>query len=157
MTAVSERVHRAVCPGSYDPVTNGHVDVVTRAAALHDEVVVAVLHNPAKTGTFPVDERAILLEFWDRLRGFRPSVDRIVGHNVFDFDLKFILKRSIIHDVRPTVDLSFARYRNQPIFDTMHEWERWSYGSRIGLDKLARVLGLSSSKTNGASTGQRAR
>ena len=54
---MSERVHRAVCPGSYDPVTNGHVDVVTRAAALHDEVVVAVLHNPAKTGTFPVDER----------------------------------------------------------------------------------------------------
>ena len=102
-----------------------------------------------ETESFPVDERAMLEEFWDRMRGFRPSVDRIVGHNVFDFDLKFILKRSIVHDVRPTVDLSFARYRNQPIFDTMHEWERWGFNSRISLDKLARVLGLPSSKSNG--------
>jgi pantetheine-phosphate adenylyltransferase len=48
---------RCVCPGSYDPVTNGHVDVIRRAAALFDEVVVAVLHNPAKAGTFTVEER----------------------------------------------------------------------------------------------------
>ena len=53
---------RAVCPGSYDPVTNGHVDVVTRAATLFDEVVVAVLYNPAKEGAFPVDERVRLIE-----------------------------------------------------------------------------------------------
>jgi pantetheine-phosphate adenylyltransferase len=53
---------RCVCPGSYDPVTNGHVDVVTRAAALYDEVVVAILHNPAKRGTFSVEERTALLE-----------------------------------------------------------------------------------------------
>lgn len=59
---MSERVRRAVCPGSYDPVTHGHLDVVERAAALHDEVVVAVLHNPAKTGTFTVEERIALLE-----------------------------------------------------------------------------------------------
>jgi hypothetical protein len=91
----------------------------------------------------------MLQEFWDRMRGFRPSVDRIVGHNIFDFDMKFILKRSIIHAVRPTVDLSFARYRNQPIFDTMWEWERWSYGSRTSLDRLAGALGLASSKANG--------
>jgi pantetheine-phosphate adenylyltransferase len=48
---------RCVCPGSYDPVTNGHVDVIRRAAGLFDEVVVAVLHNPAKAGTFTVEER----------------------------------------------------------------------------------------------------
>ena len=53
---------RCVCPGSYDPVTNGHVDVVTRAAALYDEVVVAILHNPAKRGTFSVEERTALLQ-----------------------------------------------------------------------------------------------
>lgn len=52
---------RCVCPGSYDPVTNGHVDVIERAAALFDEVVVAVLHNPAKQGAFTVDERLDLL------------------------------------------------------------------------------------------------
>src|SRR5699024_10013186 len=48
---------RAVCPGSYDPVTVGHIDVFRRAAGLFDEVVVAILHNPAKSGTFSVDER----------------------------------------------------------------------------------------------------
>lgn len=48
---------RCVCPGSYDPVTNGHVDIIARAADLFDEVVVAVLHNPAKEGTFPVEQR----------------------------------------------------------------------------------------------------
>jgi pantetheine-phosphate adenylyltransferase len=50
-----------VCPGSYDPVTLGHADVIERAAALWDEVVVAVLHNPAKRGTFAVEERVDLL------------------------------------------------------------------------------------------------
>jgi pantetheine-phosphate adenylyltransferase len=53
--------HLAVCPGSFDPVTNGHVDVVRRAAALFDEVVVAVMGNPAKSGLFPLDERVELL------------------------------------------------------------------------------------------------
>ncbi len=52
---------RAVCPGSYDPVTNGHIDVITRATLLFDEVVVAILHNPAKRGTFPVEQREALL------------------------------------------------------------------------------------------------
>ncbi|HET8988493.1 MAG TPA: adenylyltransferase/cytidyltransferase family protein, partial [Humibacillus sp.] len=53
---------RCVCPGSYDPVTNGHVDVIARASGLFDEVVVAILHNPAKHGTFGIDERTALLE-----------------------------------------------------------------------------------------------
>jgi pantetheine-phosphate adenylyltransferase len=54
-------VRRAVCPGSFDPVTNGHVDVITRAAALYDELVVAVLVNPGKAGLFSVEERMALL------------------------------------------------------------------------------------------------
>ena len=54
-------MRRAVCPGSFDPVTNGHVDVITRAAGLYDELVVAVLVNPGKAGLFSVDERMELL------------------------------------------------------------------------------------------------
>ncbi len=50
-----------MCPGSFDPVTNGHVDVINRAAALYDELVVAVLVNPGKAGFFPVEERMELL------------------------------------------------------------------------------------------------
>lgn len=56
------RVRRAVCPGSYDPVTAGHLDIIGRAAALYDEVVVAVLHNPAKEGAFPVSRRIAFIE-----------------------------------------------------------------------------------------------
>jgi pantetheine-phosphate adenylyltransferase len=52
---------RAVCPGSFDPPTNGHLDVVARAAALFDEVVVAVLVNKSKKSMFTVDERMAML------------------------------------------------------------------------------------------------
>ncbi|MEO7058657.1 MAG: pantetheine-phosphate adenylyltransferase [Lapillicoccus sp.] len=60
-SALSAQPRVCVCPGSYDPVTNGHVDVIRRAAALFDEVVVAVLHNPGKQGTFTVEERTALI------------------------------------------------------------------------------------------------
>lgn len=52
---------RCVCPGSFDPVTLGHLDVIARAARLYDEVVVAVLDNPSKKGLFTLDERVELL------------------------------------------------------------------------------------------------
>jgi pantetheine-phosphate adenylyltransferase len=54
-------VHRVVCPGSFDPVTNGHLDVIGRAAGLYDEVVVAVLVNIKKKSLFTVDERVEML------------------------------------------------------------------------------------------------
>jgi pantetheine-phosphate adenylyltransferase len=54
-------VHRVVCPGSFDPVTNGHLDIISRAASLYDEVVVAVLINVTKKSLFTVDERVELL------------------------------------------------------------------------------------------------
>ena len=55
------RVLRALCPGSFDPVTNGHLDVFTRAAAQFDEVVVAVFINHSKASMFTVEERMDLL------------------------------------------------------------------------------------------------
>ncbi len=55
-------VRRAVCPGSFDPVTNGHLDIIRRASKLFDEVVVAVLINKKKQSLFTVDERIELLQ-----------------------------------------------------------------------------------------------
>ena len=52
----------AVCPGSFDPVTLGHIDVFERAAAQFDQVIVAVLVNPGKRGMFSVDERIAMIE-----------------------------------------------------------------------------------------------
>ncbi|HEY9388252.1 MAG TPA: pantetheine-phosphate adenylyltransferase [Mycobacteriales bacterium] len=54
-------MRRAVCPGSFDPVTNGHLDIVGRAARLYDEVVVAVLVNKNKSSLFTVEERMDML------------------------------------------------------------------------------------------------
>ena len=54
-------MRRAVCPGSFDPVTNGHLDIVSRASELFDEVTVAVLFNKGKEGLFSVDERLEML------------------------------------------------------------------------------------------------
>jgi len=55
-------VRRCVCPGSFDPVTNGHLDVIGRASRLYDEVVVGVLVNATKTGLFDVGERIEMLQ-----------------------------------------------------------------------------------------------
>ena len=54
-------MRRCVCPGSNDPVTNGHLDVVERASRLYDEVTVGVLVNASKSGLFEVDERIAML------------------------------------------------------------------------------------------------
>ncbi|MBM9464573.1 pantetheine-phosphate adenylyltransferase [Aeromicrobium sp. YIM 150415] len=52
---------KVVCPGSFDPVTNGHLDIFRRASALFDEVVIAVLVNESKKGLFDLDRRVELL------------------------------------------------------------------------------------------------
>ena len=54
-------MRRAVCPGSFDPVTNGHLDIVSRASQLFDEVVVAVGVNKSKSRLFSADERIDML------------------------------------------------------------------------------------------------
>ena len=54
-------MRRAVCPGSFDPVTNGHVDIVGRASRLFDEVIIGVLINQHKTGLFTIEERIEML------------------------------------------------------------------------------------------------
>ncbi|GAK14497.1 pantetheine-phosphate adenylyltransferase [Geomicrobium sp. JCM 19039] len=51
----------AVYPGSFDPVTNGHIDIIERGMQVFDEIIVAVLHNRSKTPLFSVDERVELL------------------------------------------------------------------------------------------------
>jgi pantetheine-phosphate adenylyltransferase len=55
-------VSGAVCPGSFDPVTLGHVDIFERAAVQFDEVVVAILINPSKSGMFTLDERIAMID-----------------------------------------------------------------------------------------------
>ena len=60
-TGSAHAPRRAVCPGSFDPVTLGHLDIIGRTSSLYDEVVVAVLVNKGKSGLFSVDERMEML------------------------------------------------------------------------------------------------
>src|SRR5690625_2442169 len=52
----------AICPGSFDPITNGHLDIIKRGAKIFDEVIVATFNNQAKNPLFTVDERMHLIE-----------------------------------------------------------------------------------------------
>ena len=55
-------MRRVVCPGSFDPITNGHLDIIERASSLFDEVVIAVLVNQTKSSLFSVDERIEMIK-----------------------------------------------------------------------------------------------
>jgi pantetheine-phosphate adenylyltransferase len=66
----------AVYPGSFDPITNGHLDIVARALAVFDSVIVAVLANPRKTPLFTVDQRIAIIR--DALRAAAgPQLDHL--------------------------------------------------------------------------------
>lgn len=98
---------------------------------------------------FHLDEARTLRGFWNQLRAFDERRDLIIGHNIFEFDLRFLYKRSIINRVQPSIRLNFTRYRSRPIFDTMKEWEMWAWRPGIKLEELAEVLQLGITKCDG--------
>ena len=92
----------AVFPGSFDPITCGHLDIIERAAALFDEVVVAVGHNPEKADTFGVDERVQMIsELIGRFGNVR--VEAYQGLTV-DF-VRSVGGTVILRGIRDSVDL----------------------------------------------------
>jgi 3'-5' exonuclease len=108
-----------------------------------------VLGRERQSMRFHLDEARTLRGFWKQLNDFDERQDLIIGHNIFEFDLLFLYKRSIIHRVPPSVRLSFARYRSRPVFDTMKEWELWAWRPGIKLGELAEVLQLKIAKVEG--------
>ena len=59
----------AIYPGSFDPVTNGHIDIIERGLKLFDKVIVSILHNPGKKNLFTLDERLEMLK--DSMKKFK--------------------------------------------------------------------------------------
>lgn len=86
-------MRRAVCPGSFDPVTNGHLDIVSRASELFDEVVVAVLVNHKKSGLFTIPERMEILT----------EVTADLGNVVIDSFDGLLVDFCTEHDIRSIV------------------------------------------------------
>lgn len=85
---------RAVYPGSFDPVTNGHVDIITRGSRLVDELVVAVMVNPSKNHLFTLDERqAMLREVCAGLPNVSVSTfSGLLVHYLDEIDIPIIIK-----------------------------------------------------------------
>lgn len=100
----------------------------------------AVNDEPIKT--LFGDEKKLLADFWNIAK----NADLFIGFNLMDFDLRFIYQRSVILGIKPSQFLSFARYRNFPIFDIMWEWNKWNFQNKISLHALSKVLGIPSSK-----------
>jgi pantetheine-phosphate adenylyltransferase len=110
LTTQTNRI--AVCPGSYDPITNGHIDVITRAAAVFDELVVAVVDQSLrKTSTlFGIDER---LDFIRQATAHLANV-RVEPFNTLVVDFaRTIGARAIIKGLRAISDFEYELEMNQ--------------------------------------------
>jgi pantetheine-phosphate adenylyltransferase len=101
----------AICPGSYDPVTNGHIDVITRAAGIFDRVVVGVVGNPQhKTPMFSLDERVGFLR--EALSDLDNVEVDVFSQLVVDFARKWNAK-AIVKGLRVISDFEWEFQMNQ--------------------------------------------
>jgi len=97
-------VRSAIYPGSFDPVTLGHWDLIQRAAKLVDRLVVAVLHNPAKTPAFTVEERVAMLT---ELTAPLPNVEITTFHGLLVDFAKAQNAQFIVRGVRAFSDFEY--------------------------------------------------
>jgi pantetheine-phosphate adenylyltransferase len=134
----------AVCPGSYDPLTNGHLDVIARAANLFDEVVVAIVNHPVRKGKtlFTTEER---LSFIDEATQHLPNV-RSTSFDVLIVDFAHTLgARAIVKGLRAISDFEYEMEMNQlnrmqaPELDTLYLMAspQYSFLSSSGVKELA--------------------
>lgn len=96
---------------------------------------------------FGGNERELLRQFWARVSRERPSL--FITHNGLSFDLPFIKKRSIIHQVKPSMDINLAKFRTEPVYDTMAVWSNWDTRGWVKLDVLARALQVDTKSGSG--------
>ncbi len=100
------------------------------------------------TSWYGANEKELLRQFWAWMGQHRPGL--IITHNGLGFDLPFIRKRSIIQKVKPTMEISLARFRSEPVYDTMALWSNWDSRGWIKLDVLARALDVETKSGSGA-------
>ncbi len=134
----------AVCPGSYDPITNGHLDVIARAAQLFDEVVVAVVNHPVRKGktVFSTDERVeFIADATAHLGNVRADSFDVL---VVEFARR-IGARAIVKGLRAISDFEYEMEMNQlnrreaPDVDTLYLMAspQYSFLSSSGVKELA--------------------
>ncbi len=102
----------AVCPGSYDPITNGHIDVITRASVMFDELIVAVVNASTRKskGVFEVEER---VGFIEAATGHLPNV-RVDTFDVLIVDYaRAVGAKAIVKGLRAISDFEYELEMNQ--------------------------------------------
>lgn len=99
------------------------------------------------TAWYGGNERELLRQFWSRLAQSRPAL--FITHNGLGFDLPFLKKRSIIQQVKPSVDINLAKFRTDPVYDTMAVWSNWDTRGWVKLDVLARALDVETKSGSG--------
>jgi pantetheine-phosphate adenylyltransferase len=137
-----------VCPGSYDPITNGHLDVISRAAWLFDEVIVGVVNLPVRKGTtlFSVDER---LAFIEEATAHMPTVraepfSTLVVDFARQHEAKVIVKGlRAISDFEYEFEMHQLNRLQAPDIDTLYLMAspQYSFLSSSGIKELARFGG----------------
>ncbi|MBQ3064094.1 MAG: pantetheine-phosphate adenylyltransferase [Clostridia bacterium] len=101
----------ALLPGSYDPITLGHLDIITRAAARYDEVVVAVMNNAAKTYTFTLAERkALAAAAVESLTNVRVVADAGMLVDLFDRVGADVIIKGVRNEADRTYENEMAAY-----------------------------------------------
>ena len=96
---------------------------------------------------YGTNERELLRQFWVRLAQDRPAL--FITHNGLGFDLPFIKKRSIINQVKPSMEINLAKFRTEPVYDTMAIWSNWDMRGWVKLDVLARALQVETKSGSG--------
>jgi len=133
----------AICPGSYDPVTNGHVDVIARTAAIFDKVVVGVVRDPHHKQTmFPLEERVAFLE--DALGHLDNVTVDVFSELVVEFARKHDA-RTMVKGLRVLADFEWEAQMNQlnrllaPDVETMYVMSSpaFSFVSSSGVKEIA--------------------
>lgn len=138
----AKRKERAEKSGRYKEMTFEDFHAATTFSGAFGRIVcIAYAVDDEKVAVLKGDEKDILKKFWDTARGS----DLFVGHNILEFDLRFIYQRSVVLKIRPSKEINFAKYRNFPVFDTQQEWTKWGRNGE-SLDTLAHAFGLPSPK-----------
>jgi pantetheine-phosphate adenylyltransferase len=134
----------AVCPGSYDPITRGHVDVIARAAEIFDEVVVAVVNHPVRKGStlFSADER---IEFIEDATAALPNVRAATFDTLIVDFAREIGAKTIVKGLRAISDFEYETEMNQlnrqqaPDVESLYMMAspQYSFISSSGIKELA--------------------
>lgn len=111
-----------------------------------------VLGRDRAIGQFHLDEARTLRAFWKLVKDFDQRRDLLTGFSLLDFDLVFICQHFIIEQGKPIINIFFARYCSQLVYDLMWEFSKWRYYHK--LDEPEKILKLESSKQNGIDGGK---